>query len=75
MPNEPVCDHGHCADGAERAYPTNFAARDGLLWYIDYECNAYMEEWSFDHWGVRYWSRTPEFEQALAEQKRQEEEA
>lgn len=47
-------------------FPTNFVIRDGLLWYIDYECNAYMEEWSFDSWGVRYWSMTKEFEDYLA---------
>ena len=48
-------------------FPTNFVVRDGLIWYVDYECNAYMEEWSFDSWGVRYWSRTPEFEAYLKE--------
>lgn len=42
-------------------FPTNFVIRDGLLWYVDYECSEYMEEWSFDAWGVKYWSRTPEF--------------
>lgn len=36
--------------------------RDGLLYYVDYECNPYMEEWSFEHWGVRYWARTAEFD-------------
>ena len=41
-------------------YPTNFVVRDGLLYYIDYECNDYMEQWSFDSWGVKYWTRTPE---------------
>lgn len=41
-------------------YPTNFVVRDGLLYYVDYECNGYMEEWSFENWGVKYWSRTPE---------------
>lgn len=41
-------------------FPTNFVASDGMLWYIDYECNGYMDEWSFDNWGVKYWSRTPE---------------
>ena len=46
-------------------FPTNFIAQDGLLWYVDYECNAYMDEWSFERWGVRYWSRTPEFEEHL----------
>ena len=42
-------------------FPTNFVISDGQLFYIDYECNAYMEEWSFEKWGIRYWSRTPEF--------------
>lgn len=46
-------------------FPTNFVvARDGL-WYIDYECNAYMPEWDFEHWGVKYWSRTPVLEAYL----------
>ena len=48
-------------------FPTNFVVRDGLLWYVDYECNAYMDEWSFENWGIRYWSRTPEFEAHLRE--------
>ena len=43
-------------------FPTNFMCRDGTLYYVDYECNAYMEEWSFERWGVRYWSRTAEFD-------------
>lgn len=47
-------------------FPTNFVVRDGLLWYVDYECNGYMDEWSFENWGIRYWSRTPEFEAHLA---------
>jgi len=43
-------------------FPTNFMCRDGLLYYVDYECNPYMDEWSFERWGVRYWSPTPELE-------------
>ncbi len=50
-------------------FPTNFVVSDGLLWYVDYECNSYMDEWSFENWGVRYWSRTPEFERYLASLK------
>lgn len=42
-------------------FPTNFVIRDGLIWYVDYECNEYMDKWSFENWGIRYWSRTPEF--------------
>ena len=44
-------------------FPTNFVVREGWLWYVDYECNDYLEQWDFEHWGVRYWSRTPELEQ------------
>ena len=36
-------------------FPTNFVLRDGTLYYIDYECNKYMEEWDFEHWGEKYW--------------------
>ena len=36
-------------------YPTNFVLRDGLLWYVDYECNDYSEQWDFEHWGIQYW--------------------
>ena len=48
-------------------FPTNFVVQDDLLWYIDYECNDYMEEWNFENWGIKYWSRTPEFEEYLAQ--------
>ncbi len=46
-------------------YPTNFIPRDGILYYIDYECNAYMDQWNFENWGCKYWSRTPEFLEAF----------
>lgn len=36
-------------------YPTNFVVRDDTLFYVDYECNHYMEQWDFAHWGKRYW--------------------
>lgn len=38
-------------------YPTNFVVRDGKLFYIDYECNGYMEQWDFEHWGAHYWTK------------------
>ena len=41
-------------------FPTNFIVQNGELYYIDYECNDYMAEWSFENWGIRYWSRTDE---------------
>lgn len=42
-------------------YPTNFVPMDGTLYYIDYECNSYMEQWNFENWGCKYWSKTQEF--------------
>ena len=42
-------------------YPTNFVVQDGLLYYIDYECNPYMQQWDFAHWGIQYWSKTEAF--------------
>ena len=37
-------------------YPTNFVPCGGTLYYIDYECNAYLEQWDFEHWGAQYWT-------------------
>lgn len=42
-------------------FPTNFVVQNSLLYYIDFECNDYMEEWNFENWGIKYWSKTPEF--------------
>lgn len=42
-------------------FPTNFVVRDGLIYYIDFECNDYQDQWNFENWGVKYWSKTPEF--------------
>lgn len=36
-------------------YPTNFIVQNDILYYIDYECNKYMEEWNFENWGKKYW--------------------
>lgn len=46
-------------------FPTNFVVQDDELYYIDFECNAYMDEWNFENWGIRYWSKTPEFLQYM----------
>lgn len=37
-------------------YPTNFVVQNGLLYYIDYECNEYSDEWNFENWGIKTWS-------------------
>ena len=51
-------------------FPTNFILQGGVLYYVDYECNHYMDEWNFENWGVKYWSKTPEFLQYAAEHER-----
>ena len=50
-------------------FPTNFIVCSGRLWYVDYECNPYMEQWDFRHWGIAYWSKTPELDQWLRENR------
>lgn len=47
-------------------FPTNFVVHNGELFYIDYECNAYMDAWNFENWGIRYWSKTKEFMEYMA---------
>lgn len=42
-------------------FPTNFIVQDELIYYVDYECNNYMDEWNFENWGIKYWSKTQEF--------------
>ena len=42
-------------------FPTNLVVQDDLIYYIDYECNNYMDEWNFENWGIKYWSKSPEF--------------
>ena len=31
-------------------FPTNFVVQNGVIFYIDYECNTYMDEWNFENW-------------------------
>lgn len=42
-------------------FPTNFVVQNEELFYIDFECNKYSEQWNFENWGIKYWSKTPEF--------------
>ena len=42
-------------------FPTNFVIANGTIFYIDYECNPYMDEWNFENWGIKYWSKTKDF--------------
>ncbi len=50
-------------------FPTNFIPQNDCLYYIDFECNEYMPEWNFENWGVKFWSKTPEFIKYLSEHK------
>lgn len=40
---------------------TLFVLQQDTPYYIDYECNAYRQQWDLENWGIRYWSRAPEF--------------
>lgn len=50
-------------------FPTNFVVHNGLIYYVDYECNSYMDEWNFSNWGIKYWSKTKEFLEYLESHK------
>ena len=50
-------------------FPTNFILNGENLYYVDYECNPYDEKWDFEHWGIKYWSKTPEFMEYLKNRK------
>ena len=58
---EAMCRRLYAADTNIDYFPTNFVVRQGKLWYVDFECNRYSDQWNFENWGVKYWSRTPEF--------------
>ena len=64
---EALCSRLYAANTNIDYFPTNFIPVDGTLFYVDYECNAYMEEWNFANWGVKYWSKTPAFLQYMQE--------
>ena len=62
-----MCKHLYAAHTNIDYFPTNFVVQDGKIFYIDFECNDYMDEWNFENWGVKYWSKTPEFLQYVKE--------
>jgi len=33
-------------------FPTNFVECHGILYYVDYECSRYSDEWNFENWGI-----------------------
>ena len=60
-----MADRARNADLNIDYFPTNFVVQNDLIYYVDYECNQYMDEWSFENWGIKYWSKTAEFEDYL----------
>ena len=56
-----MCQKLYAANTNIDYYPTNFIVENGVLYYIDYECNGYMEQWDFEHWGSLYWRKSAEF--------------
>lgn len=62
-----MCEKLYAANTNIDYFPTNFVVQDGTMFYIDFECNNYMEEWNFENWGIKYWSKTPEFLQYVEE--------
>lgn len=56
-----MCEKLYAANTNIDYYPTNFVVQAGKLYYIDFECNPYMDQWNFENWGSKYWSKTPEF--------------
>lgn len=42
-------------------FPTNFVVQGKELYYVDYECNDFDPKWSFQNWGIAYWSKTETF--------------
>ena len=56
-----MCVYLYAANTNIDYFPTNFVVQEDKLYYIDYECNDYMEEWNFENWGIKYWSQTEEF--------------
>lgn len=65
-----MCSILYPADTNIDYFPTNFVVHDGLIYYIDYECNNYMDEWNFENWGIKYWSKTKEFMDYISSQKK-----
>jgi tRNA A-37 threonylcarbamoyl transferase component Bud32 len=39
-------------------FPTNFVERNGTLYYVDYECSRYSDEWNFENWGIYFLANT-----------------
>ena len=58
-----MCEKLYAANTNIDYFPTNFVVCDGKLWYIDFECNDYQQQWDFEHWGSQYWWKSEAFRQ------------
>lgn len=50
-----MCDKLYPAGLNIDYYPTNFVLMNGVIYYIDYECNEYSDKWNFENWGKQYY--------------------
>ena len=58
---EDMCRKLYAANTNIDYFPTNFVVWDGMVYYVDFECNPYMQQWDFDTWGRQYWWKSPAF--------------
>ncbi len=61
------CDYYQFGNKLEAEIRDYIVVHNEEIYYVDFECNDYMEEWDFENWGVKYWSKTPEFLQYVKE--------
>lgn len=66
-----MCEVLYAAQTNIDYFPTNFVVQNDVLFYIDYECNNYMEEWNFENWGIKYWSQTQEFKDYIKNKEKE----
>ena len=52
---EEMCEKLYPANTNIDYFPTNFVVNSGKLYYVDYECNDYMQQWDYENWGKQYW--------------------
>jgi len=64
---EDMCGKLYPANTNIDYFPTNFVVREGKVYYIDFECNDYMEQWNFENWGSQYWWKSEEFKKHFGE--------
>lgn len=58
---EDMCRLLYAANTNIDYFPTNFVVNQGKVWYVDFECNDYQQQWDYEHWGKQYWWKSPSF--------------